>query len=91
MTHNNKPEPYSSFFVDYNDYTERDRLMFVCGIEYETIYRTLRADKPVVGYPVHRENIPRIIRLCESLGKKYNFKQADRDWSHLTVSAKAAP
>ena len=55
-----------SFYIDTDGYTDRDREMFTCGVEYQMIL-DLIALKWVGGRPLHTENSSRVRMLC---GKK---------------------
>ena len=84
----NDYELSTSFYIDDDGYTDRDRLMFVCGVEFEMIYRLLqRGCKNMIDRPVHQENVPRIVKLCQSLNIKYTIEQVDGHWSNVTVKA----
>lgn len=78
------------FWIDTDGYTVRDREMFVCGVEFEMVYRLLRNDWKG-SRPVHRENESRLRLLLGHL-RVSGTVEAHKDyegcetWSELTVS-----
>ena len=74
------------FWIDTDAYTDRDREMFVCGVEFQTVYADLK-----FGWegkrPVHRENESRFRMLLGKLGIRGTICPiADCEgWSELTV------
>lgn len=55
------------FWIDIDAYTDRDRLMFVCGFEFQQVYTAALKDGRVER-PVHRENESRIRMMCGKFG-----------------------
>ena len=73
------------FFIDTDDYTDRDREMFVCGVEFQMVYAVVKAGAPV-RRPIHTENESRIRMMCARLGSRYEIgKTAEEGWSDLLV------
>lgn len=54
------------FWIDTDGYTDRDREMFVCGVEFMRIYDLVKQRKGVFQ-PIHRENASRVRMLCGQL------------------------
>lgn len=55
------------FWIDTDGYTERDRLMFVCGAEFIMV-ETLLRNGWRGSRPIHRENESRFRMLCGRQG-----------------------
>ncbi len=76
------------FWIDTDGYTDRDRLMFVCGVEFEMLCRLLSNWSG--SRPIHRENESRVRMLCGRLGIQCTIEpHQDYDgcetWSELKV------
>jgi hypothetical protein len=57
------------FWVDTDGYTDRDRLMFTCGVEFEMVFRQLKTGD-AIDRPIHRENESRCRMLCGRFKRK---------------------
>ena len=72
------------FWIDTDAYTDRDREMFVAGVEFQQIYTELKS-----GWrgskPVHRENESRLRMMCGKLGVPCSIKQTEgyEGWSEF--------
>jgi hypothetical protein len=76
--------PIMPFWIDTDAYTDRDRLMFVCGTEFEMIYTALKADR---GWDqcIHTENESRVKMMCAKLGKFCKMDRYDDTWTFCTI------
>lgn len=75
-----------SFFIDTDGYTDRDREMFVCGVEFQMICQSL--DDGWVGFRLfHTENESRVRMLCGQRGVPFNIRSLSEGWSELLVDA----
>lgn len=77
------------FWIDTDAYTDRDRRMFVCGVEFEMIHSRVKAGW-CGEHPIHRENESRIRMMCGRLGRRCLIEQGEgfdgcEEWSYLTV------
>lgn len=54
------------FWIDTDGYTDRDREMFVCGVEFQMIYREAMAGT-FIDRPIHRENESRVRMMLGKL------------------------
>lgn len=83
---NAKFEPVISFYIDTDAYTDRDRLMFVCGVEFHMVTTLLR-DGWCGCRPIHPENESRTRMAAHKLGRRVEI-ESDKEypeWSHLTA------
>ena len=78
------------YWIDTDGYTGRDRLMFVCGVEFEMVLALLRAGEPI-DRPIRRENESRIRMLCARHKKPCTIttgcdpENPSETWSRLEV------
>lgn len=73
------------FWIDTDAYTKRDREMFVCGVEFEMVYRELKAGGPVTR-TIHKENESRIRMMCGKMKRKCTMKHAAEGWTFLEIA-----
>lgn len=76
------------FWVDTDGYSDRDRLMFVCGVEFEMVYRAIKNGwRGCRETPIQSENESRIRLMCGRLGLKCECLpcEGERGYSHLKV------
>lgn len=78
------------FWIDTEAYSDRDRMMFVCGVEFEMIRNRIRNEERGVTIPIHRENESRIRMMCARLGVPCEISQHDvyegcETWSDLSL------
>ena len=76
------------FFIDTDGYTDRDREMFVCGVEFYMVYQAVKAGS---GWKqaVHNENVSRIRMMCHKLGVVPTLERHDDEWTELTIPVRA--
>jgi hypothetical protein len=78
------------FWIDTDAYSDRDREMFVAGVEFEMIYCQLEAGGPFKR-TIHRENESRTRMMCGRLGRRCSIEACpesddpDGHWSFLSV------
>lgn len=74
------------FYIDTDSYSDRDRLMFVCGVEFSQVVYLIQS-----GWrgsrPIHRENESRIRMVAKDLGVKVTTSPYSdyETWSELLV------
>lgn len=76
------------FFIDTDGYSDRDRLMFVCGVEFEMLYQKIRGGaRGKFDVPIHTENESRVRMMCGKLGLVAVIEPSGTDgWSYLEVN-----
>jgi len=82
-------EPLMSFWIDTDAYSDRDRLMFVCGVEFEMIYATIK-DLRDWCQCIHTENESRVRMMCGKLGFPVKLERVDETWTHCEIPASAS-
>ena len=78
-------ELHIPFWIDVDAYSDRDRLMFVCGCEYIMICNALGCGKYVNKQAIHVENESRLRMFCGRMKIKYTIERYDDEWSLLTT------
>ena len=80
------------YWFDTDAYTDRDRLMFVCGAEFEMVMDYLRSDdNGPMGRTIHKENESRIRLLCGRFGRGCTITPVEHEhdplgtWSYLVI------
>lgn len=74
------------FWIDTDAYTDRDRMMFVAGVEFAMLRRALEGGEQFEGHPIHRENESRVRLMAARLGRRVEIEQSpDEHWSYLTT------
>lgn len=77
------------FWIDTDGYSDRDRLMFCAGVEFEMVHKLLqnrwRGDRVI-----HRENESRLRLMCGKMGVKCSISRhvgyvGCETWSEMTV------
>lgn len=76
------------FWIDTDGYSDRDRLMFVCGVEFEMVRRQLETGGNFER-TIHTENESRLRLLCSRHGCEVGIEPAGKGWSFLAVKARA--
>lgn len=79
-------EPVMPFWIDTDNYTDRDREMFVCGVEFQMIYETIK-DKRDWSQPIHTENESRVRMMCGKLGLPVKMVRHCDTWTHCEIPA----
>lgn len=78
------------FFIDTTGYTDRDRLMFMCGFELCLLGQELKAGGKVVRV-IHRENTSRVRMALHKSGRVGTITLCDPEddprqtWANLEV------
>lgn len=71
------------FWIDTEAYSDRDRLMFCCGVEFEMVRREIESGGPI-DRAVHKENESRLRMLCGRSGLPCQITDlGDGTWSRL--------
>lgn len=74
------------FWIDTDAYSDRDRQMFVCGVEFWMLYQELKSGEPVVR-TIHAENESRARMLAHKLGRQVSIKASEVEgWSYLEAA-----
>ncbi len=73
-----------SFFIDTDAYSDRDRQMFVCGVEWQMVYQKL-LNGDSIQMPIHTENESRVRMMCAKLKRRCDIKRSCETWSALEV------
>lgn len=77
------------FWIDTDGYTDRDREMFVCGVEFEMIRDQLkRSWRGLLERRIHAENASRIRMLCGKYSESTRCEITDTEyseWKQLTM------
>ena len=89
MSHEHSPddddlELIAPFWIDTEAYSDRDRLMFCCGCEFQMVREELETGEPIER-TIHAENESRLRMLCGHVGRKATTKSLDIQWSLLVV------
>jgi len=83
----------TKFYLDTNGYSDRDRLMFCCGYEFQSIVNILDSGESAT-LVIHRENESRIRMLCGSRGRVHQITYVDEvqdpdgTWAFLSINGK---
>ncbi len=75
-----------SYWIDTDGYSDRDRLMFVCGSEFEKIYSVI-LKKDDWCQCIHTENESRVRLMCYKLGVPCKLKRVCDTWTHCEINA----
>ena len=78
--------PVMPFFIDTEAYSDRDREMFVCGVEFQMVYETVK-DKRDWSECIHTENESRIRMMCGKLGLPVKMVRHCDTWTHCEIPA----
>src|SRR5690242_16551768 len=77
------------FWIDTDGYSDRDRLMFCAGVEFEMVRQQLKSGWRGMRL-IHRENESRLRLMCGKLGVRCSVSQHSGYegcdvWSDMTV------
>lgn len=72
------------FWIDTEGYTDRDREMFVCGVEFQMIYQAV-LDGKGWNQCIHTENESRVRLMCGKLRIPVTIARYDDTWSHCEI------
>ena len=72
------------FFIDTDGYSDRDRLMFVCGVEFQMVYEAAKAGRGW-NQAIHTENESRVRMMCGKLGLPCKVTRHCDTWSELEI------
>ncbi len=75
----------NAFLLNGEAYTNRDKKMFLAGVEYCTIQHYLEVDKEPISRQIMNENVDRLMILCNKYGRTLNIERIDEDYSYLTI------
>lgn len=76
------------FWIDTEAYSDRDRQMFACGVEFEMLRRELQ-EPETVQRTIHTENESRARMMAHKLGRKVAVEPSGVEgWSYFTSPAK---
>jgi hypothetical protein len=80
------------YWIDTDAYTDRDRLMFVAGCEFEIVLDHVRHDGAELCRTIHRENESRIRLMCGHFRRSCEITAVEPkhdpngSWSYLRVA-----
>lgn len=83
-----EPEEFNivtPFWIDTDAYSDRDRLMFCCGVEFQMIRAELASGNDFER-PIHTENESRGRLLVSRQQRACEIKRFDDQWSLLRVA-----
>ena len=63
------------FWIDTAGYTDRDREMFVCGVEFQMVYEQLKAGGSF-SRTIHRENSSRVRMMAAKMKRDVSVSLA---------------
>lgn len=74
------------FWIDTDAYSDRDREMFVCGVEFQMVYEAIRSGR---GWhqAIHNENTSRIRMMCGKLNVPHLMEPYCDTWTNLWIPA----
>ncbi len=77
------------FWIDTDGYTDRDRVMFVAGVEFEIVRQALNSGW-TGSRTILKENESRMRMMCARLGLRAWTREVAgyKEWSELTVEKK---
>lgn len=75
-----------SFWIDTDGYSDRDREMFVCGVEFQMIYETIK-NRRAWCQCIHTENESRVRMMCAKLGLPVKLERHCDMWTHCEIPA----
>jgi len=77
-------EPIMPFWVDTDGYSDRDREMFVCGVEFQMVYEAIKSGR---GWNqcIHTENESRVRLMCSKLGVKVRLTYCCDTWTQCEI------
>jgi hypothetical protein len=72
------------FWIDTDGYTDRDREMFVCGVEFEMLRQELQMPRPV-DRTIHAENESRAKLMAARFGRHCKIEASETEgWSYFS-------
>jgi hypothetical protein len=80
-----------SFWIDTPAYSDRDRMMFVAGVEFQMVFDLVQETAEKIARTIHRENESRIRMMCAKFGRRCEVKACppehdpDGVYSYLVV------
>ena len=86
-------EDYSlimSFWIDTDGYCQRDRQMFVAGVEFQMVFQAIQNG---TGWNqcIHAENSSRVRMMCAKLKCPFSLGDVGMDeWVQLTIPKRPA-
>jgi len=73
------------FWIDTDAYSDRDHLMFCCGVEFEMVRLELESGNPI-DRSIHTENESRLKLLCSKSRRQIQIiPNVAEGWSRLIV------
>lgn len=85
MDEDSEWEPGIQFWIDTDAYSDRDRLMFACGVEFRIIVDAIKQGLGYCQY-IHPENESRVRLLCAKLGLAVEMDRHCDNWTHCKIS-----
>jgi hypothetical protein len=85
------------FWIDTDAYTDRDRDMFVAGVEFQMVLEAIRNHDGPTARPIHKENESRIRMACGRFGRVCAIAPCPEAsdpqgiWSFLEIQERTEP
>lgn len=76
---------YNSLLLNGEAYTNRDKDMFLAGMEYSKIEHYLESDKDTLSMQIFNENVDRITVLCNKFQRKIELFKTDDIYSYIQI------
>ena len=73
-------------YVDTDGYSDRDREMFICGMEYQSIVEQMVEDDDIFDVWVHAENLSRLRMSAVVLDRLVNLIRSEGTWSLIRIT-----
>lgn len=77
-------EAIMPFWIDTDGYTDRDRKMFVCGVEFEMVYQCIK-NKHNWNQCIHTENESRVRMMCARMGVQVKMERHCETWTYCEI------
>ena len=77
-------EPIMPFWIDTDGYSERDREMFTCGVEFQMVYEAIKSG---AGWSqcIHTENASRVRMMCGKLEIQARLTHICSTWTDCQI------
>jgi len=72
------------FWIDTDGYSDRDREMFVCGVEFQMIYEAIKTNQGWCQC-IHTENESRVRMMCGKLGVRVKLQRFCATWTYCDI------
>lgn len=81
----------ASFYIDTDGYSDRDREMFTCGVEWQKIYAIVKRGGAGT-FNIHSENSSRFRMLFAKMKRKCEIRDTEfSEWKTLEIIPQNGP